>query len=109
MTRKWFQIHHSTAIVLMFLAGLLGYLNIVGWGGHVDEWITKSERLTGLSLGFPIKCALLGRRVHFLGETSSDVFYVRWDEVAIDAGIAMGLLFLTATLMERRLREAPKP
>jgi len=52
MTRKWFQIHLSTAVVLMFVAGLLLWANIDSY----VEYVPQGNAFASIEFGFPWKC-----------------------------------------------------
>jgi hypothetical protein len=121
MTRKWLQIHLSTAIMLMFVAGGLISMNIgestavVGFSQEpnypcvataiVQGWpcydSVKEVRATNNGIG--IKRPLLGMK--FRANCSATM------AIILNLCFAGITLAITALLMERliRRRESPKP
>ena len=108
--RHWFQIHLSTAVVLMFVAGTIMWLNTIpgiGWSGGVNIGPTRPGE--GYSfLGWPYWNRLL-----VFTTSSEKLIGDQWIDVGIyyDVLTAIGILAGTAFACELciRRREARKP
>jgi hypothetical protein len=123
MTRIWFQIHLSTAIVLMLAAAVLSWLNI-----HPEESVKVSEqgeRLEIVDHGWPFN---FSRKVYFRAAASEGGFlfvphpyidYVddmpfpgfKTEMLFLNVFLAVFILLLIAFACEFRIRrrEARKP
>lgn len=89
--RRWFQIHHPTAIVLSFIAGVLLWAN--------------SHRLpNGVFYGWP--CDEAVQRDYYAEPFKDDLFELRWswNEVFINAVVALGILAAVGVVCEWVLR-----
>jgi hypothetical protein len=113
MTRKWFQIHLSTAVVLMFVAGCLMWVNF-----HSSDAVSKSDfgiHWTEIRSGWPAVVA--SRSEDWYQGMSKD--YERRIPPKLDNFVAILINIVSAMLICSavaaacewiiRRREAPKP
>lgn len=94
--RRWFQIHLSTAAVLMFLAGGLIWLNLTNLGRGDGTLSLK------IKYGYP-------EPVYWGHNTTDAHFY--WEAIAINLLFGLLVLFCVARICEFliRRRESRKP
>jgi hypothetical protein len=117
MTRKWFQIHLSTAIVLMVLAGGMVWLN-VSWQQSV---LFDSHGGHQYAYGWPVHCFVV-KHQYFLVTAESQILggalreydaltfglIMKW--IVPNALATLGVLGIAAVILEWRIRrEARKP
>ncbi len=94
--RRWFQIHLSTGIALMFVAGGLVWLNLA-WQPFVHDPAQGG-------LGWPHLMY-----VRYFGlEHMQLIFVNQWFPIAILLNVSTAFLFLVSTVfvLERRIRRA---
>jgi hypothetical protein len=109
MKRRWFQIHLSTALVLMVVASWVLYLNLPV---RFSEYIVTSGWPSVAYLDFDIRFFSSDPDVHTEKWTHSfDVHRVHWGGAAVNVLVAAAILFVTMRASEFiiRRREAPKP
>jgi hypothetical protein len=109
MTRKWFQIHLSTAVVMMLVAGMVVWLNMRGnnatalifYGWPFTGVIAYDAYWTSPSPGFPNPENPFSYRYDFQFITINILFSI----------IVVGLSGLVTELIMRRIhfREFKKP
>jgi hypothetical protein len=118
MTRKWFQIHLSTALVLMVVAGTLLGLNLLTTTSF-EEIRYRSvngpgiETLTWHSRGFPFVYSRVSPQVSpdelrlINSPPPGLLYYMRksaYTWIALNAASGLVLLPVIALLLERRIR-----
>jgi len=116
--RRWFQIHLSTAIALMFVAGGLMWLNF-GW---LRTDFGSAEAYSRFTHGWPVEGVRQGDRYYIFvrdtrvlgaGITVYNHFElgVIADWILPDVLPALGILFAAGCLLETRIRrrEACRP
>ena len=86
--RKRFQIHLSTAIVMMFVAGVLIWLN--------GPYRPDPQMPEYYACGFPLRCA------YFSGNVAAIIYFFMFANVVIGAGI----LLIVWHYCERRIERA---
>jgi len=99
--RRWFRIHLSTAIVLMFVAGAVLWANTIPQDGGYYQLFYPPEMFVKRAFGFPLKFLIV-----------SDVHSGMWNYGALTANIVAALTILSAVtfVCEWRIRrEARKP
>jgi len=101
--RRWFQVHLSTAIVLMFVAGILIWLNIYANDSEISG--TEQGYVVFSSHGWPMKCLVVGQY--------PEIWFYRWSwkYVVLNSIFALAILCLTALILKLRIRrrEARRP
>jgi hypothetical protein len=93
--RRWFQFHLSTAIVLMFVASALLWLNLRQSIGYEDR--SYVVRLRGWPVAFIYE--------HYwkpFPEWVAEPTWVPWG-LTLDLGVGVGVLFLMFVLVEKVL------
>ena len=115
--RRWFQIHLSTAIVMMFVAGGLLWINM-GWernfllaAGHpvaTHGWPVDGATIDGMYIVRILSSDVLGGRFEFHKGLTFGVIFNWW---LMNLLCAIAILVVIAWLLERRIRrrEARKP
>ena len=107
-TRRWFQFHLSTAVVVMIVAGVLIWMNLRDIGSYSEErqtnsafallWHNYSERYCGWPYCWHSRNSLM------------DPFHIIWTPFIIDSLIIIGIVIVIASALEYliRRREAHK-
>ena len=119
MKRRWFQIHLSTAVVLMFVAGGLMWANLrarkVEWDGSNIGYV--ATRSPAFDYGWPQ--VILNDHYEWKtpfdrSDLTDETYKVQWwryDNLAINIATALALFCATAFMCEWsiRRREARAP
>jgi len=102
--RAWFQIHLSSAVVLMFVAGILIYLNI---HSRTNLWVLlPGGEIPGY--GWPLFVQYWIFMIDSEEATLAGKYgYIHWQHLLIDALIALSILVVVAVLLEWRIRRKP--
>jgi hypothetical protein len=95
--RPWFQFHLSTAVVLMFVAAILLYLNlVVSWDSPFPNW---------RNCGWPVvafRCE--SENWALTAITQWQIVYIDWPCVAFDVLFLAAWLIAIARACERHIR-----
>ena len=110
--RRWFQIHLSTAIVLMFVAGVVLWVNL-GWQHFL---IAEVDGNVYHPVGWPVACVQRGSEFQIVrkDEQYPDRLTVEWFEtftlelawkwIVPDLAAGSGVIVLAAVLSEFIIR-----
>src|SRR6266404_4090313 len=120
--RQIFQVHLSTAIILMFAAGGILWANCVEWTlvNHDSGILTISNaEFTLRCRGFPVPIVYrIARGPEFFSGYELNAIkwravhpenYIRLDHAAFDAFLAGSVLFAIWVFCERRIRHRSAP
>jgi len=106
LKRRWFQIHLSTAVVLMITAGVLVWMNLrVSFNGHMSEIDINSH-------GWPCEAIYVlweARNVGISQDIPEASQYISWSvvdltHVGIDTFVALAILAAVAVTLEWWIR-----
>lgn len=100
--RKWLQVHLSTAVVLMFAAGGMMWLNVTGHKTLKPDLWLENYFVEITDFGFPLvaKSHYSRPEIYFVRESD----YWNEKEVVIDALFALAILFAVWFICEWWIR-----
>jgi len=114
--RKRFQIHLSTAIVMMFVAGGLNWANCGEWKTYVRDYEVSGDTMEPHNtvrirlIGWPMQihrlrrtAILYGPPTTYLWTDEPELYYNNWKTIPIDAAVALASLFAVWFLCEWRI------
>lgn len=105
--RRWYQFRLSTALLLMFAASLLLWLNV----RQTEDRTTKNNLLLN-ARGWPYAwhVHIPQQEVHFKQAvgTVRESSTIQWTHLALNTAIALGILGATAFLTEWTIRRREK-